>query len=226
MSTPLQEVYDSFIAKTENEDFTYRQDLVFQYFKSANAYAYKTVPENLTYIVNTNNAVLYITSGALINGNITISVNTDNYIIAILNTDSLTVLATKIKNAISVKYTVINDYTNAYPILTLSKSGVDTIDLTYIDTGSTGIGLIISENYNGSYINLLGQDTIELIALFMKREYYRKIVARFEKMKKSLGTKDFEKLECFNEYKASLLGLKSISEEIEDFRQEFYSYKN
>jgi len=52
MSTPtqLQEVYDCFISKVD-EDLTDKESLIFEYFKTAKSKSYKIVPHELTYII-------------------------------------------------------------------------------------------------------------------------------------------------------------------------------
>ena len=135
LATQIQDVYDAFFAKIEF-DFTGKESLVYQFFKAANGYAYKTVPENLEYTI------------------------TDN------------------------------------------------------------------EDYTGNYTETLSQETIELIALYMKREYLEKIIAKFEGQRNIVGTKDFGKLGFRDQYVAAMNGKKRLADEIEKFRQEFYSYAN
>ena len=226
MGTQLQDVYDSFIVKTENEDFTYKQDLIFQYFKAAIGYSYKTIPNDLTYVLN-NDIVFIVNQIATKDGNITININADTYSIPILIVDSLTVIADKIVSAIGSAYIVKIDYSNTYPILTITKSDVSIITGSFVDAGKTGAIIYQTQTYEGTFNVILFQDSIELLALYMKREYYRKIVAKFEKIKKSIGTKDFDALgNMASDFKAAQSGLTDISDEISSFRQEFYSYAN
>jgi hypothetical protein len=88
--------------------------------------------------------------------------------------------------------------------------------------------LIMPDIYEGEFIDVLGQDTIELITLFMTKELYRQTVDKYTKMKQYIGTQSFNKLP---ENPAKSLSeaskhFKEISDEIYLFRQEFYSYKN
>lgn len=50
MSTPLQEVYDSFFSKTD-EDFFAKEELVFTYFKTAKSKSYKFCSHSLEYTI-------------------------------------------------------------------------------------------------------------------------------------------------------------------------------
>ena len=226
MGTQLQDIYDSFIVKTENEDFTYKQDLIFQYFKAAIGYSYKTIPYDLTYVLN-NDIVFIVNQIATKAGNITINVNTDAYSIPILVTDSLTSISDKIVSAIGSAYIVKIDYSNTYPILTITKSDLSIITGSFVDTDKTGIIIYKTQTYDGFFNETLFQDSIELLSLYMKREYYRKIVAKYEKIKKSIGTKDFDALNNMtSDFKTAQSALADISDEISSFRQEFYSYAN
>lgn len=82
-------------------------------------------------------------------------------------------------------------------------------------------------SYAGSFTGTLTQNTIELIALYMVREYYRRRVSKFEAIKQDIGTKDFNKLPNLKEpYEIAKSLFKDADSEIEDFRQEFYSYSN
>lgn len=136
MGTNIQIVFDSFFVKIPTVDFTGKESLVFQLFKSSIPYCYKTVPEDLTY----------------------------------------------------------------------------TFDETL---------------YEGTFDNILGQDTIELIALCMKREYYRREVDKYASTKQYIGTQAFNKLPNMKELSdCARVNLKDISDTFEAFRQEFYTYKN
>lgn len=48
MGTPLQDVYDAFFVKSI-KDYTDKESLVFQFFKTAISKSYKTIPTDLTY---------------------------------------------------------------------------------------------------------------------------------------------------------------------------------
>lgn len=227
MGTLFQEVYDSFIAKIPDEDFTYKSDLAYQYLKTANGYAYKTVPEDLTCTLYTDNAVIYISNIATTTGNITVTINSIDYTISVLTVDTLVGIANKIKSAINATYTVETNYDNTFPMLTITKSGVDTITASYVDTGSTGIKLNITKSYDGTYNDTLSVDSIELISLFMAKQYYIGKLTSLESTKQHVGTQNFSKLPNLKEkYDNTRLTLKDIEENIYKFRQEFYTYKN
>jgi len=154
-------------------------------------------------------------------------VDADAYPVPVLITDSLINISGKIVSAIGSNYTVHTSYSNTYPILTVTKLDNGIITGSFVDTDITGVDVSISKTFNGAFSSVLGQDSIELLALYMKREYYRKIVAKYEKIKKSMGTKDFDKLnDMANDLKAAQSSFESMSDEISSFRQEFYSYAN
>ena len=90
-------------------DFTYKQDLVFEFFETAIGYSYKTTPHDLSYTLYSNNAVLIIYDAIENSGDITLQINSDTYTIALLNTDTKFQIATKIKSTIEVNYTVVLD---------------------------------------------------------------------------------------------------------------------
>jgi hypothetical protein len=195
LGTLLQEVYDSYFAKVPNEDFTYKSDLVFQYFKAANGYSYKTVPEDLSYSINTNDVVLYVSSVATTDGDILISIGSNTYTISVLIDDSLIAIANKIKNAITTGYIISTDYTNNYPILTIKTANTtDMLSASFVDTGNTNAVVNITKTYDGSYNNTLGVDSIELIALFMASQHYNAKLTSFFSIKQHIGTQNFNKL--------------------------------
>lgn len=133
MGTNIQEVYDAFFVKVPNTDFTGQEQLVFQLFKAATAYCYRTVPEKLDY-------------------------NYDEQI------------------------------------------------------------------HEGKFNETLGQDSIELLSLCMKRELYRRSNDKYMYMKQHIGTKAFNKLpeNIVKESQESRIIFESLNDEIERFRQEFY----
>jgi predicted nucleic acid-binding Zn-ribbon protein len=79
--------------------------------------------------------------------------------------------------------------------------------------------------YEGVFIDTLDQDEIELIALYMKKEYLRKLIAPIEKLKIRMGTKDFEALKSKKEeYDTLSKAMLDLNEEINEFKQEFNTY--
>lgn len=226
MGTKLQEIYDSFFSKTD-DDFTYTPDLVYQYFKKANGYSYKTVPEDLTYSLNTNNISLFVEQIASKAGNITLKYSNKSYTVSILTTDTLINIADKIVAQIGTDFTVATDYSNSFPIIYVSKDNTDLTSFSFIDTDNTSCVVIISQSYDGEYVETLGEDSIELLSLFMLREHYNKFVMKFGKQREYIGTKDFDKLPNLkNKYENTKETLDSINDQIFEFRQEFYTYKN
>lgn len=90
-------------------------------------------------------------------------------------------------------------------------------DLTYTADAS----------YEGSFGGILDDNTIELIALYMLKEWYRRDVGRFDGIKAQIGTKDFNKRPDLKvPYDIAKSKLDSTDSEIYRFRQEFYSYGN
>ncbi|MDD4000072.1 MAG: hypothetical protein PHX62_04165, partial [Bacilli bacterium] len=87
MGTLLQKIYDKFFIKASDEDFTYKQDLVFEFFETAIGYSYKTTPHDLGYTLYSDNAVLIIYETVTNSGDITLNINSDTYTIALLSTD-------------------------------------------------------------------------------------------------------------------------------------------
>ena len=226
MGTLLQKVYDKFFIKVSDVDFTYKQDLVFEFFETALGYSYKTTPHDLSYTLYNNNAVLIVYDVIENSGDITLQINSDTYIIALLNTDTKLQITTKIKSAIEVNYTVVLDNIEN-PMLTITKPLTDNITVTFTDTDDTFLNLIISKTYDGITINDLDIDEIELISLNMKKAYLEYLLKPLSRLQTTIGTKDFNRLSNkVDEYKVYSLMLKDLNEEIEKFRQEFYSYTN
>ena len=226
MGTLLQKVYDKFFIKVSDVDFTYKQDLVFEFFETALGYSYKTTPHDLSYTLYNNNAVLIVYDVIENSGDITLQINSDTYIIALLNTDTKLQITTKIKSAIEVNYTVVLDNIEN-PMLTITKPLTDNITVTFTDTDDTFLNLIISKTYDGITINDLDIDEIELISLNMKKSYLEYLLKPYSRLLSSIGTKDFNRLpNKVEEYKVYSLMLKDLNEQIEAFRQEFYSYLN
>jgi len=226
LGTLLQKIYDKFLIKVSDVDFTYKQDLVFEFFETAVGYSYKTTPHDLGYTLYSDNAVLIIYGIVENNGNISLNINSDTYTIALLNTDTKLQIATKIKSAIDTNYTVrLDDIEN--PMLTITKIDTDIIALTFTDIDNTNLNLIVSKTYDGIMLNYLDIDEIELISLNMKKAYLDYLLKPLSRLKKQIGTKDFNRLESkVEELKVYSLMLSNLKEEIKDFRQEFNSYSN
>ena len=226
MGTLLQKIYDKFFIKVSDFDFTYKQDLVFEFFETSIGYSYKTTPHDLDYILYSDNAVLIIYGLVENSGDITLNINSDTYIISLLTTDTKLNIANKIKSAIELDYTVIlDDIEN--PMLTITKTDTDIITLLFTDDNNTNLNLIIKKTYDGTMINDLDIDEIELISLNMKKAYLEYLLKPLNRLKTTLGTKDFNRLaNKLEEYKVYSLMLKDLNDQIDDFRQEFYSYSN
>lgn len=94
------------------------------------------------------------------------------------------------------------------------KTTYENLDYTY-DT----------ETYEGTFNNKIRQDTIELIAIGMVKEYYYGVYSYYVAKKQYLGTKDFNKLpdnsKSLSDAKANV---DFWSDEFYRFRQEFYKY--
>jgi len=91
--------------------------------------------------------------------------------------------------------------------------------LTYILTDE--------EEFIGSMDEILNSDEIELISLYMKKAYIEYLLKPLTRLKNRLGTKDFNKLpDKADEYKTYSIMKKDLNQEIEDFKQQFYSYTN
>lgn len=226
MGTLLQKIYDKFFIKASDIDFTYKQDLVYEFFDTAIGYSYKTTPHDLSYTLYSDNAVLIIYGLVENSGNITLNINSDTYTIALLDTDTKLEIATKIKSAIDSDYTVILDDIE-YPILIITKTDTDIITLIFTDTDDTNLNIIVSKTFDGIMLNDLDVDEIELISLNMKKAYLEYLLKPSSRLLSSIGTKDFNRLpNKVEEYKVYSLMLKDLNEQIEEFRQEFYSYTN
>lgn len=84
-----------------------------------------------------------------------------------------------------------------------------------------------SEIHKGVFKNTLGQDTIELIALVMRREYYKRLVDKYAVTKQYIGTSAFNKLPNVKEMAESArTNYKIATDDFEKFKNEFYTYKN
>lgn len=80
--------------------------------------------------------------------------------------------------------------------------------------------------YDGNFIETLDQDEIELISLYMLYEHKRKKKEFLESQETLLGTKDFKQLpDKVRELTELRQGMKDLKEEINEFKQDFYTYK-
>ena len=81
--------------------------------------------------------------------------------------------------------------------------------------------------YDGVFYDILGQDTIELISLYMKRELYRRLLDKYSDIKQHVGTQAFNKLpNMIEQSKEARQIYDSLNDEIDKFKQEFYEYSN
>lgn len=91
--------------------------------------------------------------------------------------------------------------------------------LTYTLTNQT--------TYDGQFNDTLGLDSIELLALCMARELYRRYDEKYNNIKQYVGTQAFNKLPDIPDLaEKSKERLTTLSDEIYKFRQEFYTYEN
>lgn len=91
-------------------------------------------------------------------------------------------------------------------------------DLTYIFDQTLWIG-----NFN----NTISQATIELIALCMKREHYRRELDKYTSMKQYIGTQAFNKLpDIPKQSQEARMNFELLENDIEKFKQDFNPYLN
>lgn len=114
------------------------------------------------------------------------------------------------------------DFTNQEDVvLQLLKSA-----LTY---ASSTIGTLIYtvdlNTYTGNFDDVLTGNAIELISLYMVREYYRRPVSLFMNKKQQVGTKDFDKLPNLKDgYAIAKSMYNDADAEVDKYKHEFYSY--
>lgn len=223
--TPLSEAYDAFFIKS-GQNYLYKEDQLFQFLKAGISKCTKTVPYDLSYIVDQDNIVITVYEVAEVNGNIELIINSNTYTIAILTTDTKNNIIDKIKTAIQNDWTVDITYiTN--PRIKITKIDVDIIDVQINDVGDTNIFIIANRTYDGFFVNDVKQDALELIALNMLLEQKRQRKSELDETKFFIGTKDFNKLpEKKAEYDILQKSIKDLQDEIFAFRQEFYLYTN
>jgi len=225
MPTPLLELYDTFFIKA-GRSYLYKEDQVFQFFKTGISKSNKTVPYDLSYNVHEDNMIITVYNIAESNGNIEIVINSDTYTIALLTTDTKTDIINKIKLAIQDDWIVDVSYlTN--PRIKITKDSVDTINIQINDIDDTNVFIVANRTYDGEFIGTVEQDALELIALNMLLEQKRQRKSELDYTKSYLGTKDFNKLvDKVAEYKILESSMTTLASEIFSLRQEFYSYEN
>ena len=225
MPTPLLELYDTFFIKA-GRSYLYKEDQVFQFFKTGISKSKKTVPYDLSYNVHEDNMIITVYNIAESNGNIEIVINSDTYTIALLTTDTKTDIINKIKLAIQDDWIVDVSYlTN--PRIKITKDSVDTINIQINDIDDTNVFIVANRTYDGEFIGTVEQDALELIALNMLLEQKRQRKSELDYTKSYLGTKDFNKLvDKVAEYKILESSMTTLASEIFSLRQEFYSYEN
>jgi len=90
-----------------------------------------------------------------------------------------------------------------------------------------GYTLNPDDTYDGTMNETLDTDEIELISLNMKKAYLEYLLKPSSRLKTVIGSKDFNRLpNKVEEYKIYSLMIEDLNEQIEEFRQEFYSYTN
>jgi len=225
MPTPLLEAYDTFFIKA-GRSYLYKEDQVFQFFKTGISKSKKTVPYDLSYNVHEDNMIITVYSQVEFDGDIEIVINSNTYTIALLTTDTKEDIINKIKLAIQNDWTFDVSYiTN--PRIKISKLNIDIINVQINDIDDTNVFIVANRTYDGEFIGTVEQDALELIALNMLLEQKRQRKSELDYTKTYLGTKDFNKLiDKVAEYKVLNESIKLLEEEIFLFRQEFYSYEN
>ena len=79
--------------------------------------------------------------------------------------------------------------------------------------------------YEGTFTDTLTQPDIELISLYMVREYYRRPLSLFTNKKQHIGTSDFNKLPNLKEaYVIAKSMYNDADAEVDKYKHEFYSY--
>lgn len=225
-NTPLQEAYDAFFIKAGKGNYLYKEDQVFQFFKSAVSKSVKTVKNSLSYKVYQDNVLITVFNICEFDGDIEITINSNNYIISLLATDTKIDIVNKIKSAVESDWDIDVSYiTN--PRIKITKNGIETIEVEIKDVGNTNVYLVSNRSFEGEFEKEINQDAIELIALFMLMEQKRQRMSELDGIRQDLGTKDFNKLPKYSdEYKNLNQSIENLKDEIFEFRQEFYSYEN
>lgn len=224
MGTPLQDIYESFFIKA-NEDFTYKEDQVFKYFTTAIGKSYKTVPSKLDFNLNKNEVILTVFENLEVPNTIFLNLNEHSYEIPISSEDNIeiaNIIKTQIENDFNVNIKLAK-----YPRLVISSKDGGEISYGVSVLDDFNLDIEVSNSYNGQMNSTLGYDEIELIAMFMQLENYIKIKSELEQLKMHIGTKDFNKLPNKKvEYDNINTSIKDLESRIFKFRQEFYSYRN
>jgi len=105
----------------------------------------------------------------------------------------------------------------------ISKSDKNcTHDLTYALTDPEAE----EQTYDGSFDEILNNDEIELLALWMKYEWKNRKVSKLENQKQEIGTSDFNRLENkANLLKELRLGVKDTLDEINSLKNDMNTYQ-
>lgn len=227
IGTPFQEFWDSFFAKS-NKNYIYKEDLVFQFFKAALSKSYKTTYDKLDYTILENSRYIDVLSTANKSGEIVLLINGIEYAISISSENTIEEIAmsiiSKLKdNFFSVDYCLCN---KKYPRLKVSINDVENLEIFILGACDLCLDIEVSKTYDGYMNNIVKQDTIELVTLFMYNEEQLKIKSELDTIKQHVGTRDFNRLpEKKTEYDNVMKTLKYLDEKIFLFRQEFYRYK-
>ena len=83
-----------------------------------------------------------------------------------------------------------------------------------------------TNEYEGSFNDILDSDEIELLALWMSYEWNRRRKEYLKAQRDDIGTKDFNRLpDKVAKFKAISADMKEIKAEIDDLKNEFNTYK-
>ena len=93
-------------------------------------------------------------------------------------------------------------------------------DLTYDEEEN------ITNLYEGNFNDVLDNDEIELLTLWMKYEWKERIVAKLDGQRKQIGTSDFNRLEGKKEQLQSVnSAMKITKDDIDELVDNFNTYK-
>lgn len=227
MGTPLQEVYDSFFIKVP-EDFTYKNDMVFQLFKAGYAKSYQMTSSTVKYSISQDSGNLVLYSTAQEDGKIQIYLNEENMIEVELSVDNTKDdIAKAIRDGINntENFTAIIKFIEN-PIIEIKNTEEDGIvNLLFVDYDGTKVEIAELESYAGYFDTLVHQDYIELIALNMALEFHRRNLYALQAEKQHIGTKEFNRLpEKSREMSVALNSIENLIAEIEMFKSDFQTY--
>lgn len=231
--TPLQEVYDAFFVKTDT-DYTDKEDMVFQFLKAGVSKSYKTTPNKLDYwLVEYKKEIVFDSFGIVELPNpedtidITVEINGVDYIVTLENGDGFVEFVDKLIVETSAFFTI--DYSvyseGVYNVL-IESPNEENIETFTISGLPFEIEYHMGTTYEGYFEKALHQDEIELIAMFMLSESYYRALARLNRLKQYIGTKDFNRLpEKRAEYALLQSSISDLDDKIEKFRNEFYTFR-